>query len=592
MASSASILDLIARGGPMEVSRANAARDAQMQNSLAQAKHAEAAALETQAQEAKIRQEIEARKIAMADQGHVKEAYRIYQGKDLPGMRGYLAPRMSGAGLLDWQKHEQALALQADQDLKIKGEIEAKSATKAAEMYAGIFESDDPNGNYAKYRGQLQKLAPDVQWGEQFNAKDAPLLHGALNHRAAVVKDAADRANLAKTQAETAAAAQKAKQERLQNFYQIVFPGMPQADYEAAAKEAGVSLAMLPSPAAAVQASRTAGIAPEKRTEEERNRRVLAGTSKLGVTKKDQLEIEAKFEEAKARNAHWKNEETIGLGNLTLNRQKFEAQNGARLDENGNPHMDENGKPVISAQAKAIAEYRAPPPGTRYANAAGIYKQIEAYNEAVGAPKYDANKFAENNKTRLDYSPGGATGKKLRAVDTALSHLHTLSEAGQALKNGDIRVLNSIANGLGLQVGSSPVAAYETIAQMVSPEITNAVIEGAGGERERESMAKNFSASASDSQRNASISAATRLLGERHSKAEHAYRQQVGHEMPVQLSPSSRAALDKVRGGGGKGITVVDPSGKPSSPGSGHSGDENIEKLQKQFPGATITRVP
>lgn len=31
---------------------------------------------------------------------------------------------------------------------------------------------------------------------------------------------------------------------------------------------------------------------------------------------------------------------------------------------------------------------------------------------------------------------------------------------------------------------------------------------------------------------------------------------------------------------------------KPSSPGSGHSGDENIEKLKKQFPGATITRVP
>jgi hypothetical protein len=160
-------------------------------------------------------------------------------------------------------------------------------------------------------------------------------------------------------------------------------------------------------------------------------------------------------------------------------------------------------------------------------------------------PAYDATEFPARNKTALDFSPAGTTGKALTAADTALAHLNALSIAGKALDNGDVGMVNKIANAYGVATGKSAKVTYDAILNMVAPEISKAVIGEAGGEGERLGMAKNYSSDLSTEQREKTIGAAAGLLGARFHKQQQAYESQMGIPLKRQLSPESQAVLGR-----------------------------------------------
>ncbi len=237
---------------------------------------------------------------------------------------------------------------------------------------------------------------------------------------------------------------------------------------------------------------------------------------------------------------HNKAEEAVHQGELGIKEKTFNATLGSGLDVNGQPLSPEAMKAAAMQDptALAIAHYQiAPPPAqTRGGVPSPILRKVLAIN-----PQYDATTYPARAETAKGFSPSGQQGQAITAADTALAHLNTLSAAGKALDNGDIQVINRVANAIGAQVGATPKATYDTILNMVGPEISKAVIGAVGGEGERAGTAANFTSNLSPAQRESNIAAAVGLLGARFDKASHAYESQMGVPLPRTLSPESQA---------------------------------------------------
>lgn len=239
-------------------------------------------------------------------------------------------------------------------------------------------------------------------------------------------------------------------------------------------------------------------------------------------------------------------------GELAIKQKTFDATFGAGLDANGKPLSPEEMKNAAlqDPTAQAIAHYRLtpPPPTTRGGVESPVWKKILAIN-----PNYKPGEFAARNKVQQDFSAGGASGKLITSADTALAHLDSISKAGAALNNGDVPQLNRLANFVGVQVGATPKATYDTIIAMVAPEISKAVIGAAGGEGERQQMQHNFSSNASNAQREAAIGAAAGLLGARVHKQAQAYEASMEEpfDLTKRLSPESQAVMARYSVGGG-----------------------------------------
>lgn len=241
---------------------------------------------------------------------------------------------------------------------------------------------------------------------------------------------------------------------------------------------------------------------------------------------------------------HNKAQENVSAGELGLKQKTFDATLGSGLDANGQPMAPEAMKQAAlqDPTAVAIAHYQlAPPPAqTRGGVPSPILRKVLAIN-----PQYDATTYPARAETARGFSPSGAQGQAITAADTALAHLNTLSAAGAAMNNGDVQLMNRVANAIGAQVGATPKATYDTILNMVGPEISKAVIGAAGGEGERAGTASNFDSKLSNSQRESNIAAAVGLLGARFDKASHAYESQMGVPLPRTLSPESQAIRAK-----------------------------------------------
>ncbi len=253
---------------------------------------------------------------------------------------------------------------------------------------------------------------------------------------------------------------------------------------------------------------------------------------------------------------HNKKEEAVQGGELAIKQKTFDATLGSGLDANGQPLSPEAMKTAAlqDPTAVAIAHYRvAPPPATTRGGLPNpILRKVMAIN-----PQYDATTFPARAETAKGFSPSGVQGQAITAADTALAHLATISKAGEALKNGDVQLINKIANEVGAQTGSSPKETYNTILNMVGPEISKSVIGAVGGEGERAGTKENYSSTLNDSTREANIGATVGLLGARYDKAAHAYEQQMGVPLPRTLSPESQAIRQKYTGGGAGGHQSV-----------------------------------
>lgn len=171
--------------------------------------------------------------------------------------------------------------------------------------------------------------------------------------------------------------------------------------------------------------------------------------------------------------------------------------------------------------------------------------------------------FKAMEQTEKDFTSGNEA-TLVRANNNVLEHLGLLDQAGQALKNGDIPALNSIANAFGVATGKSAKTTYDLIAKRVSAESEKAFVPGAGSAAERAAGSTDFSSNLNPEQRQNNIRATIHLHdSQQHNLVDQYTRGTYGQGQQKLFTPSAMATRDRLLGNGGA-AALPNGGGKPA----------------------------
>lgn len=211
--------------------------------------------------------------------------------------------------------------------------------------------------------------------------------------------------------------------------------------------------------------------------------------------------------------------------------------------------------------------------GQPSAIAKGIADGSVKWNEVVSARTPMATKQAllsEVKGIKPDFNSGDATiernvlnsavsgpiGQNLTAFNTAIEHAKQLSDATDALGNGNVVTLNKIGNALGYQFGSDKTTNFNVVKNAVSGEISKVFKGGGATDAEIEAVQGPFNAANSPAQLKGAITQAISLMNSKRD----ALKQQVS--MGSQAKPNfgtdaaqSGATSAHVPGGKAAGLT-------------------------------------
>lgn len=159
---------------------------------------------------------------------------------------------------------------------------------------------------------------------------------------------------------------------------------------------------------------------------------------------------------------------SIGLENAKFNFNKSQAFGGL----NGVlPQSIEEVPANIRPTVAGIADNSVRPETVSVRPTNGQPSRAQVLNMVKSIyPGWNENLSAQAAKTIVDAAPTGITGKSLIALSTIADHLTLARQAKDALANGDIPALNSIANKLGQASGSDKQVIYQTIAGVLGGE--------------------------------------------------------------------------------------------------------------------------
>ncbi len=121
-----------------------------------------------------------------------------------------------------------------------------------------------------------------------------------------------------------------------------------------------------------------------------------------------------------------------------------------------------------STVAKAIADYRIPPPSPRTMTTAvgeALMRQVMAEN-----PDYDTSKFTIRADTRKKYTTG-QQGQQIASLNTAIEHLDLLQAAADALNNGSFKPGNAIFNKVKDTFGSGAPTSFDAIKEKLDKDL-------------------------------------------------------------------------------------------------------------------------
>ena len=153
--------------------------------------------------------------------------------------------------------------------------------------------------------------------------------------------------------------------------------------------------------------------------------------------------------------------------------------------------MDEN---------SALSRYPAP-----------IRASIQARVNGIN-PDYRQQDFAASKAAQVKFG-SGKQGDTVRSLNVAISHLNTLGTLSDALNNGNVPLVNSIANTIAQQTGSAAPTNFDTAKQLVGDEITKAIIGTGGSQADREKAQDVISRANSPAQLKGAIQTYQKLLG-------------------------------------------------------------------------------
>jgi hypothetical protein len=226
----------------------------------------------------------------------------------------------------------------------------------------------------------------------------------------------------------------------------------------------------------------------------------------------------------------------------------------------------------IKGTVKQILDYRAqlPPAGRSNPTNTAIRYWVNALD-----PQHDDSTFPARNKLMTAFT-SGTESHQINSTNTAIGHIGVLGDAIDGLKNGDVKVLNKVANSLGVQVGATPQTTFNTIVHRVGPELAAAYIQGGGGEGERGTTAADFDPSLGPDQLKQNVAITAKLLRSKIGSLENQYKQTMGRDDFQQrfITPEAQSTLTKwspqggAQGGGsGKSVSLAAAKQLPQNAG-------------------------
>ena len=153
---------------------------------------------------------------------------------------------------------------------------------------------------------------------------------------------------------------------------------------------------------------------------------------------------------------------------------------------------------------------------------------------------------ATQKRALVDFSTG-IQGRQVNSMNTAVEHLSTLTELADALKNNDLRAINTVGNLVAKQTGSAAPTNFAAARQIVAQEIVKAIVANGGTGREREEAAANIAAAGSPEQLAGVISTYQELLAGQLKSLGLQYKNTTGRDdFNTKLLPSTLRALSRV----------------------------------------------
>jgi hypothetical protein len=164
-------------------------------------------------------------------------------------------------------------------------------------------------------------------------------------------------------------------------------------------------------------------------------------------------------------------------------------------------------------------------------------------------PKYDAKDYGVQAKALKDFTTG-KQGNTVRSLNVAMDHLDTLSQLGDALKNGNMQAFNKLAQGLAAQTGSAAPTNFDAAKKIVSDEVVKAIIGSGGGVGDRDEAAKAFDKASSPAQLAGAVNTAKRLMRGQLHGLEKQYKESTGRsDFNDRFLSDSARALDQSSAG-------------------------------------------
>jgi hypothetical protein len=142
--------------------------------------------------------------------------------------------------------------------------------------------------------------------------------------------------------------------------------------------------------------------------------------------------------------------------------------------------------PETQAYIKKIADYEIDP---RTTSIKGGHREQVLSAVARYDPTYDQNSFGSRAKAIRDFATG-TQGNAVRSFDVAIDHLDTLQRYSDALKSGDMRLINSLRNKWLTETGSPLPTNVQAVAPIVGAEISKAIIGSNNALADREELRK------------------------------------------------------------------------------------------------------
>lgn len=223
-------------------------------------------------------------------------------------------------------------------------------------------------------------------------------------------------------------------------------------------------------------------------------------------------EYEADMRGKSVAGQHLQDEQTIAnqqfkdLYGREPSAEDLKSSEMALLREQSHSTAAMGGPENVQKMAELVANYQMPAPSTARAIGAAVMAKVKEI-----APDYSARLYnAENTALRNFY--GGQEGRSVRSINVGIAHLDTLSDLAEALKGGNVNLINRVANTVATQTGQAPPVEFNLAKQIVGAEINKAIVPGAGGQAERESLAAQLNAANSPEQLAGVIKTAQILL--------------------------------------------------------------------------------